>query len=311
MRVTSSMFPDTLANQLGLLESKLQQLQIQAATGQRIQNPEDDPAAVRRVLDMQAKSRALAQYQKNISGLQSQASASYDSISALQKISNRIGEIATLADGTKSQQDLNAYAAEVTQLIQQAVQIANSKFQGDYLFAGTRTDQPPFVATTNANGQVTSVTYQGNTSLAETEVAEGVTLSAQTLGANTTGTGPRGLITDSRTGADFFTHMIALQNDLLAGNTTAIANTDRPQLAQDEQNLTLHIANNAVLQARLEAANSIASSRAAAVDKLISGEADADLAQTLVRLNETQTAYQAALQSGGRILSLSLLDYLQ
>ena len=311
MRVTPSMFPDTLANQLGLLESKLQQLQIQAATGQRIQNPEDDPAAVRRVLDMQAKSRALAQYQKNISGLQSQASASYDSISALQKISNRIGEIATLADGTKSQQDLNAYAAEVTQLIQQAVQIANSKFQGDYLFAGTRTDQPPFVATTNANGQVTSVTYQGNTSLAETEVAEGVTLSAQTLGANTTGTGPRGLITDSRTGADFFTHMIALQNDLLAGNTTAIANTDRPQLAQDEQNLTLHIANNAVLQARLEAANSIASSRAAAVDKLISGEADADLAQTLVRLNETQTAYQAALQSGGRILSLSLLDYLQ
>jgi flagellar hook-associated protein 3 FlgL len=304
------MFPDTLVNQLSLLESKQQQLQTEAATGQRVRNPEDDPAAVRRVLDMQAENRALGQYQANISRLQAQATVSYGSINSLQTISNRIGEIATLADGTKSQQDLNAYAAEVTQLIQQAVQIANSKFNGEYLFGGTLTDQPPFVATTNASGQVTSVTYQGNTNVAQSEIAEGVTVSAQTLGANTTGSGPRGLITDSRTGADFFNHMIALQNDLLAGNTTAIANTDFPQLAQDEQNITYHIADNAALQARLEAENSIASNRAAATNKLISGEADADLTETLVRLSETQTAYQAALQAGAKVLSLSLLDYL-
>jgi len=37
---------------------------------------------------------------------------------------------------------------------------------------------------------------------------------------------------------------------------------------------------------------------------------DADLAQTLVRLNQTQTAYQAAMQSGAQLLQSSLLDYL-
>jgi flagellar hook-associated protein 3 FlgL len=311
MRVTASMFPNTLANQLSLLEAKQQQLQTQAATGQRIQNPEDDPASVRRVLDMQAESRALSQYQTNISRLQAQATSAYDSINALQKVSNRISEIATLADGTKSQQDLNAYATEVNQLIQQAVQIVNSKFQGDYLFAGTLSNEAPFVATTNGTGQVTGVAYQGNAGVAQSEIAEGVTASAQILGANTTSTGPRGLITDSRSGADFFNHMVALQNDLLNGNVTAIANTDQSQLAQDEENLTYHIANNAAFQSRLDAASSIISNRSAAVDKLISGEANADLAQTLVRLNETQTAYQAALQSAGKILNLSLLDYLQ
>ena len=44
---------------------------------------------------------------------------------------------------------------------------------------------------------------------------------------------------------------------------------------------------------------------------LVLTKADADLANTLVRLNQTQTAYQAALQSGGKILSTSLLDYLR
>jgi flagellin-like hook-associated protein FlgL len=49
----------------------------------------------------------------------------------------------------------------------------------------------------------------------------------------------------------------------------------------------------------------------AALEAGISQEADADLAQTIVQLTQTQTAYQAALQSGGQILSQSLLDYLR
>jgi hypothetical protein len=35
------------------------------------------------------------------------------------------------------------------------------------------------------------------------------------------------------------------------------------------------------------------------------------LPETLVRLSQTQNAYQVALQSGARLLSSSLLDYLR
>ena len=44
-----------------------------------------------------------------------------------------------------------------------------------------------------------------------------------------------------------------------------------------------------------------------------SGEpvADADLADSLVRLNEIQNAYTAALQSGGLLMRTSLLDYIR
>ena len=48
------------------------------------------------------------------------------------------------------------------------------------------------------------------------------------------------------------------------------------------------------------------------VDQLISSETSADLPATIVKLNQTQTAYQAALQSASNIaMRLSLLDYIK
>ena len=311
MRVTANTFPNSLVDQLGKLATRQNRLQNQAATGQRVQLPEDDPAAMRRVMDFQTESRALGQFRKNIAVLKDVAGASYDGMKALKTINDRAREISILADGTKSRLELNTYATEVTQLIHQAAQITNSQYKGNYLFAGTLSNQPAFVEVTNASGQVTSVTYQGNTSVASSEIATGVTVSAQVVGANTTGVGPRGLITDSRTGADVFNHLISLQNNLLAGNTAAITATDQGNLANDEENFLAHYGDNGSLQQRLETTDALADKRSLSLEKAVSADTDADLAQTLVRLNQTQTAYQAALQSGARILGQSLLDYLR
>ncbi len=311
MRVTGTQFNDNLVGQLARLTTRQNRLQEQAATGQRIRRPEDDPGAMRRVLDMQAETQAVEQHRRNIGVLKEQATVTYGALTALKRISDRAGEIAVLADGTKSSADLRNYATEVTQLIQQAVQIANTRHRGDHIFAGTKGDQPAFVLGTNGSGQVTAVTYQGNASQAATEVAEGLTAAARVPGANTTGSGPRGLFTDSTAGADFFNHLIALQDHLQAGDAAAVNGTVLPALQRDEDNFLFHIAQNGALQARLEVTDNLAAGRLMSVEQLISREADADLAQTLVRLNETQNAYRAALQTGGMLLNESLLDYLR
>jgi flagellar hook-associated protein 3 FlgL len=311
MRVTTNNYSNALINQLNTLAQRQSRLQSQAASGQRVQSLSDDPGAARRVLDLQAEASSVAQFQQNIASLQDTANASYAAIKSLKTVSDRAGEIATSADGLKSPQELASYADEVNQLIKQAVQAANSQQNGSYLFAGTRSDQPPFVMTTDANGRVTSVTYQGNQSLPSSQIAAGTTATAQVAGANATGSGPRGLITDTAAGADFFNHLLSLQNNLAAGNTDAIANTDRKQLAADEDNLLYHVSQNGAVQSRLEATASILSDRATALDSQVSKAADADLAQTLVQFNATQNAYQAALQTGAKMLNLTLLDYLQ
>lgn len=311
MRVTANTFPNTLVDQLSDLSARQNRLQSQAATGQRITLPEDDPSAMRRILDLQAEGKSVAQYGDNISSLLDQAQASYEAMRALKRISDRAGELATLADGTKSPDDLKLYGIEVTQLIKEAVALANTKFRGDYLFAGTLADHKPFVLTTGSEEVVTAVAYDGNTSVASTEIAEGVTVSAQVLGANTTGSGPRGLLVDSRSGADFFNHLIALQDHLLAGDAATIASTDLPQLQADEENFLVHFGINGALQGQLKSTQGTGEKRSETLESLLSQEADADLSETLVRLSQTQNAYTAALQSAARILNTTLLDYLR
>jgi flagellar hook-associated protein 3 FlgL len=304
------MFPDALVQQLNVLQTRQQRLENQASSGQRVQVPSDDPSAARLVLDMQAESQEVTQYQANISTLQQQSTTSASAMQQLKTIADRAGEIATQADGTASPQDLNNYATEVTQLIQQAAQLMNTQFQGSYVFGGTNTSKPPYAVATDSSGNITSVTYQGNTSTAQVEIAKGEMLSVQTVGANTTGSGPQGLITDSRTGADFFNHLISLQNNLKAGNTAAISSTDQANVSTDDQNIITQIASNAAVQSNLTTASTMASTRTTSLTQLISNQADADLAQTITQLSQTQNAYNAALQSGASVMQLSLLNYL-
>jgi flagellar hook-associated protein 3 FlgL len=310
MRVTGNAFAESLVNQLGRLTTRQNRLQSQAASGQRVTLPEDDPVAMQRILDLQSQAGKLSQYRENIARLGETAQASYGVLTQLKKISDRAGELAVLADGTKSPKELELYATEVNELLKQAVQVSNTQFQGNYLLSGTLSDQPPFGSSTDAEGKVVAVNYQGNQSIPAAEIAQGTVVSVLNPGSNSTGAGARGLITDSRFGADFFNHLISLRDHLLAGNTTAIADTDRSNLGKDEENLVHQVGQNAIVQARLEAVGSAATKQGDAMESLISKQADADLAQTMVQLNQTQNAYRAALQSGATLLSTSLLDYM-
>ena len=66
MRVTANTFSSSLVDSLGSLAVRQQRLQSQAATGQRIRLPEDDPVALRRVIDLQTEFSAVGQYSRNI-----------------------------------------------------------------------------------------------------------------------------------------------------------------------------------------------------------------------------------------------------
>jgi len=314
MRITGNMLSNSLVAQLNTLMARQTRLQNQATTGQRIQAPEDDPAAMAQALSIQEQTSAAAQYAQNISTLQTRATAVSTSLQSLKAISDRAGEIATSADATKSPQELQSYAVEVQQLIQQAVKLANSKDGDQYLFAGTRSDQPPFTATTDSNGNVTAVTYSGNTSVAQTEIAQGSALAVTAPGANATGAGLRGVFSDSRYGADVFNHLLSLEAHLQSGDTSSISSIDSPALGHDEDNLIYQTANNGVLQSRLEAAATDNDKQTAALQQNLSTVAGADLTSTLVQLSQTQNAYQTAMQSTAKILAMqqsqSLLDYL-
>ena len=317
MRVTQNAFTSSLIGQLNTLTSQQYNLQNQVSSGLRVQAPSDDPAAMEDTLNYQAANAAQLQYSNNISTLQSRATSIGSALSSLQTISSNAGEISSLAqDGTKTSKDLQGYAQQISQLIQQAMPLVNAKdpVTGQYLFGGTASGQPPFVATTDASGNVTGVTYQGNNSVNQAEIASGVTLSVDVTGANTSGSGVPGLITDAASGADFFNHLISLQNNLQNSSDPAIRAaipTDAANLQNDENNLLLQVSSNGAVQNRLNIAATAATDSSNSLNTLISSTSSANLVQTMVQLNQAQNSYQAALQSGAKIMQLSLLNYLQ
>ena len=156
---------------------------------------------------------------------------------------------------------------------------------------------------------ISAATYGGNSATNQSEIGDGLTVAVDVPGANTGAGGARGLFTDSQTGADFLNHLISLRDDLRAGNPAAIT-ADNKNFQSDENNVAYQVANNGVAQNRLTAAAAFLTSDSAAVDREISSQSGADLAQTIVALNRAQNGYQAALQSSVKIMQLSILNYI-
>ena len=313
MRIATHAYTDSMLNQINQLAGRQFVLQNQAATGLRVQSPSDDPAAMANTLALVAKKTANGQYAQNISTLQDRGNLIYNVLQALQAKSNRAGEIATsAATATATPDELNSNATEINSLIEDTVKLANAKdpSAGQFLFGGTASGSAPFSATRDANNQITAVNYNGNGTVNQSEIGEGSTASVDVPGVNNGATGARGLLTDSQSGADFLNHLISLRNNLLAGNKTAITNTDSANLRKDENNIAYQVASNGVAQNRLAAAASFVSDSSLSLDRTISNQSSADLVQTLTQLNQAQNGYQAALQSSAKIMQLSILNYI-
>ncbi len=298
MRIASTTLSENIVRQIQNLTSQQARLQTQVSTGVRISAPEDDPAAVARVLNLTSERRQLVQYGQNASRALALSQASYSGLQNIKKISDRAGELATLGTGTLGTDAMQAYATETNQLIEQAVQAANTTFNGDYIYGGTAVATPPFTITRNAGGQITGVTYAGNAAQASIPLSETTSIAPATDGTTNVAIG------------DFITHLISLRDALASGSTAAVSAV-QPNLTSSEDALVSSIANVGGVQTRIEAAQTQQGDRTTSLDSLISTETETDLPTAIVKLNQVQTAYQAALQSSANIMSLSLLDYIK
>ena len=298
MRVATNTVSDGIIRQIQHLSTQQTKLQNQVASGQRISQASDDPSAVGRVLNLESERRQITQYGRNAGHALALAQASYSGLQGIKKISDRAGELAVLGTGVLGPAALQAYAAETDQLIEQAVAGANTRFLGNYLYAGTAVDAPAVSVVRDAQGQITVATYAGNTDQAAIPLSEAASVTPATSGATNTGL------------ADLINHLINLRTALLSGSSAAVT-AARPGLTANEDLLVSALADNGGVQTRIEASQAQHTDRLLSVAQSISFETSADLPATMVKLNQAQTAYQAALQSAANIMHLSLLDYIK
>lgn len=298
MRIASNTVSTNIIRQIQTLSTQQSKLQTEVSTGQRVTAPSDDAAAVGRVLNLETERRSLEQYQRNATRAMEISQASYSGLQQIKTISDRANEIGTLGASTASDEARNAYAAELDQLIEQALQLGNTRFRNDYIYAGTAVDTPPFSATRDASGQVTAVTYAGNTDQASIALSETTSIKAGSTPATNQGIG------------DFLNQLVALRTALKSGDTAAVSAAQTPLVASEDL-LVSALAEHGAIEMRIEVNQAQQKDRALDLENLVSNEVDADLPTTVVKLKQAETAYEAALQSAANIMRLSLLDYIK
>jgi flagellar hook-associated protein 3 FlgL len=301
MRIPNLTMSEAVVNRLNRLNRKQNQLNEQIATGQRITMASEDPQAASRVMRLRSEKMAAQQYAKNTNVALGISQATYAAVDRLRQLSDRAGELAAASNSDNvSPQEREAYAVEVDQLIQAAMEAGNTKFQGEYLFNGLNTDTDlngspqPFVL---ALGTPDSVTHQETTDGAEIQISDTLSIA------------PRLKEVDNQKISTFINNLVSLRDGLNTSSTSNITAARKALLASENEIVGV-LANNASIQARLESVASQSASRFNDIEALISRDADVDQAQAMVNLTRQQTAYQAAMQAGAQVLKMSLLDYI-
>lgn len=169
-RVSGQQSLARLMFQLNTDQGAIQRLQTELSTGRRIERPSEDPAAAIRALVVQRTLELKGQVTNNLKSANSVLGASEATLSEAQNILNDVRGVAVESSGNLlSEGERTANAAQIRAAIQKLVEIGNSKFRDQYVFAGSDVLNPPLklvgnaVQFSGASGELNTVTDAGTT----------------------------------------------------------------------------------------------------------------------------------------------------
>ncbi len=146
MRIADKMQFEQVKNNLSKNRSQMSELQNQAAMQKRLTKPSDDPLAAARVLGSRIDLQSNQQFSKNLTYARSFIEYTDQSLGDLTELITRAKEltISQSNDASANQETRRTVAAEIEQLHGQMVSIANRKLGDRFIFGGFQTQEAPF-----------------------------------------------------------------------------------------------------------------------------------------------------------------------
>ncbi|MCW9048895.1 MAG: flagellar hook-associated protein FlgL [Deltaproteobacteria bacterium] len=311
MRATQTTTYRSLQAFLDRTSDKLASLQLQAATGKRLNRPSDDPTAISPVLSARTQIQTSDRYIETIeSGLDRTDNAD-GYLDSIENTMVRLKEISiATVNGALSPEDMQTYANEVYQLRESLLADANAKVDGKYLFAGFSEKTQPF--TLNPNYPATEpnpVNYNGDYGELEFEIAPN-----ELIGVNLTGNSLMlgDLDNDGTTDAgavDIFSLVTSLEEELRANNQAGVtALIDPLETAANQIRNQRSLKGN--VGRRLEVARDHMEQIKIDMEAFRSRFEDADILETITEMQKQQQSFEAALNVTGKVSELSILNYI-
>ena len=143
----------------------------QVSSGQKLNSLSDNPAAAASLVNLRMQSSSDTQYLQNISSLTGSLNVADSALSSVVEALTTAQSLGVEgANGTVNAQNQQALAQQVQGIQQEILGLANTSYNGQYLFSGTATTTQPYVADASA---ASGVTYNGNDNSNSVEISEG------------------------------------------------------------------------------------------------------------------------------------------
>lgn len=322
-----------LLGRLHALNHQQNQLQTQLSTGQRVQSLSESPATAARAMSIVSRKDDLQAYAMNLRHARTIADSSLNALEQLKEIANSAVSNLNGVDDLSDVNDLLGRGLEMNHLIEQAVSLSNEKVDGQHLFGAGRSGNPPYEVVRYQAGEALYDPSQapdpatGNPPLLPGPVTVPDNLVGKIAFVRYTGPEASGSELAFRVGqnatlspfpsapanAEHALHinqMIAVRDAELTNDTASLSNM-AGSLEAGQQHVNLRMLETGSTINGIDTLKSVNERRFSQLESAASEELDIDMAETIVRLRNSQTAYEAALNSSSRLMSLSLLDYLQ
>lgn len=147
MRISTLHIFNLARNSMADANQSIIKTQEQLSTGKRVITAADDPVAATRIQQLNHTLASVEQYNKNISIAENNLSLEESTLRGANNLLQRVEELAVQAGntGTLSTGDYAALAAEVDSRLDELFNVANTRnANGDYIFAGFKSDSPAF-----------------------------------------------------------------------------------------------------------------------------------------------------------------------
>jgi flagellar hook-associated protein 3 FlgL len=285
-----SMGHTALSNLQGNL-SRLGKLQDKLSSGKQIARPSDSPSGTVSAMEIRGQLRANAQYSRNaddglgwLSTLDTAMTSSLTTIGRVRDLT-----LQGMSTGSGSDSSREAMAAEMDNLRESLVGLANTTYLDRPVFGG---------ATSGQTAYSSAGTYQGDGTQVHRTVGDNASVRVDLTGPEAFGTGAGNLFAIV---ADISAHLRSDPSRLGA---------DLDRLDAARRQLLSAVSGVGARQARVEHLRAQADDRGVTLTSGLAEIESIDLPATIVELQMQQSAYQAALGATSKVVQPSLVDFL-
>ena len=302
MRVTLNSLIGAVSGSLQTNLQKLQNIQDELSSGKKIDIPSDDPINSAKLVIFKTKQNQYTQYIKVIDESKSWLAVTENAINQINDVLIEIRQ-ACVESGNASVPDSarGTIILKLQQLKEELIDNSNSKYMDKYIFAGLNTLEKPFIET----GGV--ITYSGDTGTMLREISFGSNMEINFNGDAIFNMSGSSIPGDPNTFEMIDNLITCIQN----GDIGTISNEIIGQVDRAHENIVNIYSEIGSRVNRLDLTREQNENNLLTITEMVSVIEDIDIAEAVMELKKAEIVYQNSLNVAGKILSMSLLDFLE